>query len=603
MLLKNGFSGNEVCIPDYSDTRHTFSAIISTALEKDSDGGTSQKTLIIANQQSSLQRQVAQDVTASLRSIGIPDSEVVSMQHIQSRDLKDTLCICLLEIVEPFLAQLNDEDFEALKILVASASGLLWVTQGCGELSKRPGLALVTGFGRAVCSENWNINFVELALELKSSPTQVLSQITKVYQKCLLSPTAQSETEYMEKDGKLCISRVVEANNLNNSVHAKLCKQQPEIRSIGQEPKRALSLQIATPGLLDTLQFEDDDLFEQPMAADEVEIEVKAIGVNFKDVMIALGRLPSDSIGFECAGVVKRAGNTGLRVGDRVCCCAKSGAFKTLVRAQRTAVAKIPDGVSFRSAAALPVVFCTAYYSLIHVARLTEGESILIHSGAGGVGQAAIQIARGLKAKIFTTVGTAEKKRFLLNAYGIPEDHIFSSRDASFTRGITRLTKGAGVDVVLNSLSDENLRASWSCIATFGRFIELGKTDIQSRNALPMDPFARGATFTSVDLGLVMDKARPLMETMMKRVMTLVTDGESGISPPQPLQVYSVSKLEEAFRLMQSGKSMGKIVIEMDETARVPVFSPASNDRPNANPARSFQARNPRITLMRMQLI
>ena len=139
-------------------------------------------------------------------------------------------------------------------------------------------------------------------------------------------------------------------------------------------------------------------------------------------------------------------------------------------------------------AAALPVVFFIAHYSLFKLTHLEEGESILIYSGVGGVGQAAIQLATLLKANIFTTVGTKEEKKLLTDAYGILENHIFSSRDGSFARALMEMT--GGVDVILNSLSGEGLFASWSCIRSFGHFIELGNTGFQQRGCLPIAPFA-----------------------------------------------------------------------------------------------------------------
>lgn len=306
-----------------------------------------------------------------------------------------------------------------------------------------------------------------------------------------------------------------------------------------------------------------------PLGADEVEVKVQAPGMNFKDALIALGQLPGNSLGYECAGFVNRVGkDTTFSPGDRVLCCTAAGAYKTYARAHATSVARVPHDVPFPTAAALATVFCTAYHSLFNAARLQAGESVLIHSGAGGVGQAAIQLAKLLKADISTTVGTDEKKVYLVETYGIPEDHIFWSRNASFAGPLRQLTEG--VDVVLNSLSGEGLHASWSCIRPFGRFIELEKSNIQSsRGGLPMAPFAQNATFASVDLGILMDQAKPKMAATLAAVMQLYLAAK--ITVPQPLHVFSVSELEKAFRFMQSGKNMGKIVVKMQENAIVPV--------------------------------
>ena len=391
----------------------------------------------------------------------------------------------------------------------------------------------------------------------------------KVYRNALLHNEGEDdETEYMEKDGKLHISRLVEAPYLNKAVGAKTKRQSPQQQNFRSDTTRSLRLTMASPGLLDTFRFEDDVGFQTHLAPDEVEIKVQATGLNFKDVMIALGQLAGNQFGYECAGTVTRIGSSvDLRPGDRVLGCVNTGGFSTYARAHETSVARIPAHMSFCAAAALPTAFCTAYYALFTLARIQEGESILIHSGAGGVGQAAIQLSKIVGARIFTTVGTPEKRDFLIKSYGIPKDHIFSSRDVTFSKALKRMTDG--VDVVLNSLSGEGLYESWSCVRPFGRFIELGKADINSSASLSMSPFSQNVTFSSVDLGLVMDKAKPVMAATLKAVMALLEDAR--ISTPQPLHVYKLSELEKAFRSMQSGKHIGKVVVEMDGDSVVTV--------------------------------
>ncbi|KAI8964564.1 hypothetical protein F5Y11DRAFT_345269 [Daldinia sp. FL1419] len=157
--------------------------------------------------------------------------------------------------------------------------------------------------------------------------------------------------------------------------------------------------------------------------------------------------------------------------------------------------------MTFNEASAPPVNFVTAYHSLVVLEKLAPGESVLIHSGAGGTGQAAIQIAKVCGAQIYTTVSSPKKKE-LVNTflYGIPEENILNSRDLSFAGGIKRLTRDKGVDIVLNSLAGDALIASWECVASFGRFIEIGKKDISSHNKLPMFQCARNVSFSAVDI-------------------------------------------------------------------------------------------------------
>jgi NADPH:quinone reductase-like Zn-dependent oxidoreductase len=215
--------------------------------------------------------------------------------------------------------------------------------------------------------------------------------------------------------------------------------------------------------------------------------------------------------------------------------------------------------MTFEVAATVPVVFATAYYALFDLGRLQEDERVLIHAGAGGVGQSAIMLAQMIGAEIFVTVGSVEKKQFLMAQYGIPEDHILYSRDTSFARGIKRATNGEGVDVVVNSLAGDLLRETWECLAPFGRFVEIGKADITKNTRLDMLPFEYNVSFASVDLTKVAARKPKLMRRLLDNVTQLM--GKGAVKPISPVTAYRISELETAFRTLQTGKAMGKIVV------------------------------------------
>lgn len=191
----------------------------------------------------------------------------------------------------------------------------------------------------------------------------------------------------------------------------------------------------------------------------------------------------------------------------------------------------------------------TVIYSLNHVARLSAGESVLIHAAAGGVGQAAIQVAQIAGAEIFATVSSIEKRACLMEKYGLAEDHIFSTRDLSFVKGIKRMTHGRGVDVVLNSLSGEALQQSWNCVAPFGRFVELGKKDIQANGSLSMYPFLHNVSYSAIDMEPIM-KARPKQaRALLMEALALFEQGMLRV--PSPVTAYSFGDAETAFRKLR----------------------------------------------------
>ncbi|KAL9595035.1 MAG: hypothetical protein Q9219_006685 [cf. Caloplaca sp. 3 TL-2023] len=586
MLLRRGYTGAKVCIPD-SDGEDSYSmgVLITTAADKASPRNDTAVTLVVSDG-SDIQSAIASGVVTCLSATSTSMCEVRSLKELQANDQKGIAYVSLLDIDTAVLRDPSEAEFTTLKTMISSSKGVLWVTRGGGDKAPRPDAALITGLGRNMLSENFCMKFIELAVEMDSPMSQVIDHVTNLIVSRLLPSNHDLESEFRERNGQLCIGRAMPDKELDEMVSTKSTTRAPEIQKLGQLPNRALALTIGSPGLLNTLHFKDDPVFYNPLADDEVEIKVHATGVNFKDIIIALGQLAGDTLGFECAGIVTRNGRLAgeFRPGDRVCCCTTTGAYKTFARAHATSVAKIPDHLSFPAAAAIPLTYCTAHYSLKSVARLQEGESVLIHSAAGGVGQAAIIIAKQLKATIYVTVGTEEKRRLLRDRYGIPETHIFSSRSAQFAKSLMRTTPG--VDVVLNSLSGELLRASWSCVAPFGRFVELGKSDINSREGLPMLPFDKNITFASVDLGMVMNHAKKVMGSTLKEVMAYWSNAKADIGV-SPLHVYNVSELEQGFRSMQSGTNMGKIVIKMDQEAVVPVVPHAGN-RASFDPAATY---------------
>ena len=181
----------------------------------------------------------------------------------------------------------------------------------------------------------------------------------------------------------------------------------------------------------------------------------------------------------------------------------------------------------------------------------------------------AIQIAKLLKAEIYVTVNTDEKRQLIRKLYDIPEDHIFYSRNTSFAQGIQRMTRNRGVDVLLNSLSGEALTRSFDCMAPFGGFLEIGKKDILSHSKLPMFPFAQYVSFHAIDLSFATEAQASLLREIKTGIMSLLF--EEKIRPSQPLHVYDIEDIEGAFRYLQSGKNTGKTVVQLRKDAQVKV--------------------------------
>ena len=297
--------------------------------------------------------------------------------------------------------------------------------------------------------------------------------------------------------------------------------------------------------------------------ADEVEIEVSASGLNFRDVLVGLGVIDDEilqagltnaSLGFECSGTIVRMGSevVGLAIGDQVMGFA-SGALASHVVAPAWQFTAIPSGVTLEAAATIPVAFATAWHSLIDRAHLRAGDDVLIHGAAGGVGLAAIQIARRAGARVIGTASN-EARRAIAATQGA--DFVFHSRDQGFVEGV-RAAVG-GVDVVLNSLDGAAMLASFQLLKPFGRFIELGKKDFLDNTHLGLRPFVRNIMYAGVDLDELLKLDRKSAERLMGALVPLF---ESGELRPLPHQICEAHEIAGAFRAMQSSEHVGKIVI------------------------------------------
>lgn len=298
---------------------------------------------------------------------------------------------------------------------------------------------------------------------------------------------------------------------------------------------------------------------------DELEIEVEATGLNFRDLMWMLALLPEDmlergytgpTLGLECAGRIVQVGASvkSLKVGDHVVALAPS-AFSTHVVVPAVMAARVPDGLSSEDAATIPVAFLTAYYSLLRLAKLRRGEWVLIHGGAGAVGMAAIQIAHWRGAQVIATAGS-KAKRDLLKGLGVA--HVLDSRSTDFVDEVKAIT-GQGVDVVLNSLAGEAMERGLATLCPFGRFIELGKRDYVSNTHVGLRPFRRNLSYFGVDLDNLIETKKGLGHRIYRDVMRLFRDG---VLTPLPHSVFPATEVVDAFHLMQQSGHIGKIVVQ-----------------------------------------
>jgi acyl transferase domain-containing protein len=340
--------------------------------------------------------------------------------------------------------------------------------------------------------------------------------------------------------------------------------------------RRAARLEISERGVLDNLELRP--MTRRTPGPGEVEIEVHATGLNFKDVMGALGLYPGDPgpLGGECAGTVVALGTgvEALRIGDEVLALAP-GAFSSYAVTRAEWVHRKPESWSFEQAATVLIPFATACYALAHLGRIRSGERVLIHAAAGGVGLAAVQVAQRAGAEIFATAGSPAKRAFV-RSLGVR--HVMSSRSTAFAAEIMAITEGRGVDLVLNSLAGDLAGASRSVLAPGGRFVEIGKTAVLDDEQRAS--FGKDRAYFVVDWGETAHQDPALIDGILRDLMDRLREGTLA---PLPVRSFPLSRVVDAFRHMAQARHVGKIAVVHDAAGRSPSIDGAPPVRPDAS--------------------
>lgn len=451
-------------------------------------------------------------------------------------------------------------DVQTLAAHAGKSPRLWFVTRGGALVSDlsascAPNLsqAALWGFGRVVMNEHPALGCT--LIELACDPAKALSRL---------------ENELLHPDG---INEVVLADA---GRHALVMREDADTKVTPAAEGERFRLDFHLPGQLGNLLWLPEDV--RVLGDGEVEVQVQATGLNFRDVMYLMGLLPDEalengfagaSLGLEFAGIVIRVGSRvrDLRAGDKVMGFG-SACFASHIVTRADAVALMPEDWSFESAATVPTVFFTVYYALKYLADLQPGERVFIHGGAGGVGVAAIQLAKHLGAEIFATAGSDDKRDFvrLLGA-----DHVFDSRSLAFADNILAATDGEGVDVVLNSLAGEAIRRGLSVLKPFGRFLELGKRDFFENTPIGLRPFKDNISYFGIDADQLLTGRPQLVARLFRAVMALFREG---VLTPLPSRIFSAERVVDAFRVMQQAKHIGKVVVSLADAR--PVIERAS---------------------------
>ena len=495
------------------------------------------------------------------------DGNTVDMFSIEDcRGIRSARLLFLVEIDRPFFLDANPAEWDGLQTCLRLARSALWVTHGGLMDGREPLFAMISGIARGLKIEMSHLRFSVLDLDedLKSSLSEICDLLTRFERRAADPNHDDDDMEFRRRQGLTYISRLVVDPLLNETSKARKGEQFSTTSAMLQDLRRTpVRLDIDKPGVLSTLYFKEDHDFSSPLADDHLEIEVARAGINNKDIAVLTGRHHSNTFSDECSGTVTRVGVSvsGFEPGDRVY-CQSFAKFGNFVRDKASFCQKFGPENTFDEMATLPIAFCTAIYGLINLGRLTKNESVLIQSATGAVGLAAIQIALMCESDIYATVGTPEKRAELLSmGLGIKEDHILPSRDSASVTALLEMTHGKGIDVILCSARGELMHDYWRCIATSGRFIEIGRTEILDNGSLSLDVFRRNAMFASFDLEVTSKEQPHIIGELMSKIQELRIQG---FIKPLPHTTLHVSDIDKAFTTFAKASHVGKMVLSYD---------------------------------------
>ncbi|KAE9370652.1 hypothetical protein N431DRAFT_559764 [Stipitochalara longipes BDJ] len=557
-LKTAGFSGVNTLVLDAAEPYNSCAVIVSRKVEDVSTSLIKDRpvTVLCNNPQGELTQHFLKDIQASGISASVCRlGELLPVSH----DI-----VSLLDLETPFFESITKDRLSAFQDVLKNNNKrqILWLTKPSQVKCKNPHSAQAIGVARSIRSE-LAIPFYTLEIEVEEAKFSCLVQkVLKKIQGCEDTESLAPDREYIVDNGVIKIGRYQTFS----------VKEERDMKSsaIGYQSMKSLS--ISRPGSLESLGWVHEPK-SQKIGDEEVEIEIRAIGINFKDVLYAKdilkGKAGDVPLGLEVSGEVRSVGANvrDISLGDRVLAMPPKPCFKTHVTVPAVLVERIPDSLGFEDAATMPICYTTVLESLINIGQLEKGQSVLIHSAAGGVGHAAIHVCQMIGIEIFATVGNHAKVEYLVKTFGISRTHIFNSRNDSFAVDIMRETDGRGVDIVLNSVSGELLHASWNCVAEFGKMVELGKRDIVDFGKLQMNNFMQSRSYCCVDMTHLAQKRPKKAGAILKKVIELYQDGS--IPPLHPISTYDARAVQDAFRQVQDGNHIGKVVVRMPRNTSI----------------------------------
>lgn len=565
-LRRAGFeSGSELMVDEFTDSNHSCTLMVSTL--RDTDTQHDERSPVVhllhgAQGAPALLNHLAQE----MERCGL-STKTVPLDHVRDVLSPNSRVVAFLD-GENLLFAADQHRLALFQHLAANTASMVWITS-CGMVKGRsPDGAFVAGLLRTLGTENPAGQF--LSLDIDAEDFNVDHNDMGELVRCLvdqeralksgLGDSGKSEVnrDLAWQDGSMWVSRIVPDAELEGYAEAvTTTPDDHDMKMVALSSQGPVRAAFGTPGILTSLYFRPYTELWQPLPRDWIEVKVDTVGLNWKDLGLCTGRFDQNNLSNEYCGVVAKRGSdvSSFEVGDRVYGMGK-GHFGNYTSVPAALAQKLGSDADPVEAATMPLVYMTAVYAFEHVTRLKKGQKVLIQSASGGLGLAAIQLARAKGADVFVTAGTAEKARFLIENMDIPFSHVFSSRDPADVLRMVRATQNGGFDVILSTAQGDMLYESIKALAPLGHLIDVGRIDVTSSKTIALELFQKSAGFTSFDLGLVVDRDVNLGGQLMRAVDEHYRAGRIG--PIRPHTVSDISQLTKRCSVSPKVRILGR---------------------------------------------
>lgn len=559
VMKENGFTGTDIVLRDYEDDEaHQMDFLICHAtIEEPADAPSSftERVSVIIENESASQSRAADFVRETLLTAAGTESTIVTLEELlNGTEVSVSTCISLLDFDGPFLTSMSERQYNGLQTLLKRANVLLWVSRGGGNYPHQPGFQMIDGFARSIRLEAASLKLVHLALEPSETLTaDQASNVVRVLD--LTSKSKNYEHEVTEKEGFLHVQRVVPQPELRQEFLARRSLQRTIQRQITSDMN--VQLNIQKPGRFDTLAFTVAAECNEPLAFDEVEILVKAVGIDHEDHLIVTGRVEGRAFGRDCAGVITRVGEgCRLQPGQRVWMYA-NGKCGSIARSSMHTVAFLPENVTFEQACAIPGDVITATHALQSIAKLEVNDTVLLDC-SGSFLRAALRSSKSLGLKTFVLTPSFDEKFETERETGLPPSQVLVSR-TPFQHQLKASNGGRGADAVISTRMDIVCAKTLSPFGTYVR--------ISSDDELATAPsFAGNITLVNLNITTLIEARPKLLQPTLQATVSL-----AAAIKQESIHKYSASELTKAFEKLSEVGQDKKVVLTFDCENKVQV--------------------------------